>query len=179
MFILSSVHITYGVTKNPDDVLFFIATFLHESLDSCWEKRRVLVVGIYKSIARMILAQKSSPVPSSRRSSLAPLPRRGCLVLPVPRRSSEPSPAPAPRSRSEPPPALGRVEQLDLIHRLSIETKFQFQFKRESRVQGPQLILNIQNPPGTGVEVLMFVCLFVCPSVRLSVCSVQTCLVGA
>ena len=116
------------------------------------QKRRVLVVWIYnKYIARMILVQKSSPVPSSRRSSLAPLPRRGCLVLPVPRRSSEPSPAPAPRSRSEPPPALGRVEQLDLIHRLSIETKFQFQFKRESRVQGPQLILNIQNPPGTGV----------------------------
>ena len=116
------------------------------------QKRRVLVVWIYKSIARMILAQKSSPVPSSRRSSLAPLPRRGCLVLPVPRRSSEPSPAPAPRSRSEPPPALGRVEQLDLIHRLSIETKFQFQFKRESRVQGPQLILNIQNQPATGVK---------------------------
>ena len=119
------------------------------------QKRRVLVVWIYKSIARMILAQKSSPVPSSRRSSPAPLPRRGCLVLPVPRRSPEPSPAP--RSRAEPPPALGRVEQLDLIHRLSIETKFQFQFKRESRVQGPQLILNIQNPPGTGVRVLVLV----------------------
>ena len=106
-------------------------------------------VGIYKSIARMILAQKSSPVPSSRRSSLAPLPRRGCLVLPVPRRSPEPSPAP--RSRAEPPPALGRIEQRDLIHRLSIETKFQFQFKRESRVQVPQLILKIQNQPATGV----------------------------
>ena len=115
------------------------------------QKRRVLVVWIYnKYIARMILVQKSSPVPSSRRSSLAPLPRRGCLVLPVPRRSPEPSPAP--RSRAEPPPALGRVEQLDLIHRLSIETKFQFQFKRESRVQGPQLILNIQNQPATGVS---------------------------
>lgn len=97
----------------------------------------------------MILAQKSSPVPSSRRSSPAPVPRRGCLVLPVPRRSSEPSPAM--RSRTEPPPALGRVEQLDLIHRLSIETKFQFQLKRESKVQGPQLILNIQNQPATGV----------------------------
>ena len=91
----------------------------------------------------MILAQKSSPVPSSRRISLAPLPRRGCLVLPVPRRSPEPSPAP--RSRAEPPPALGRIEQRDLIHRLSIKTKFQFQFKRESRVQVPQLILKIQN----------------------------------
>ena len=139
-----------SMSQNPEDVLFFIATFLHESLDSCWEKRRVLVVGIYKSIARMILAQKCSPVPSSRRSSLAPVPRRGCLVLPVPRRSPEPSPAP--RSRAEPPPALGRIEQRDLIHRLSIETKFQFQLKRESRVQGHQLILKIQNQPATGVD---------------------------
>ena len=30
--------INVNVTKYPEDILFFIATFLYESLDSCWEK---------------------------------------------------------------------------------------------------------------------------------------------
>ena len=30
--------INVNVTKNPEDILFFIATFLYESLDSYWEK---------------------------------------------------------------------------------------------------------------------------------------------